>query len=803
MSARGQTSDAAGPLPIGWKTRIDPRNDLPMYYCRASGQTSWARPGTPAGQRTLNPIAEQKGTPPPSRSRPAAPPRVKLEVEVEDVKLLGPGTSDSTDFRPPPNSGCLATASCVVCFALGLVAVGVYLMLMVVVVSFADQRGRSQVTMLIVSFFGVLAFGSAAMCILLLVPRFTGTLGIKYLRYKPQRRLLQQEAWVWSMNLRGNCLVKLVHVVQSLSKVWVKAAQLMALTYDPVTIDELPEVYVQIGSVVLFDTEVLLREQALNASVPGTFVDYGEYSDTIQNSTAAATVTDAVANFAHVTGGPQAYRNKFYFWGSACVLVSVLVTCSQCLGVLEGRWGPTAEKIAVAMLDFFIEFAYIPMYHHMLTALDCTRVRPTDQQLKNAEEAGVALNQTWLWDADPEQECFAGEAFGWQGTPGHLFYFIFGMIAICLMQWPTAFFLMVRPDSHADPNKFKIWDLIRASQAWQQELSDLDIPLLCHSQGNRRGKPFLMRECRATKQQGGSGWLADWLRGEGAVNESRLHKREVAMFKKKLERPANALRHMASEQYSVEWAEIKEVDRDGCCSDQPDNHSIGISAIRLRPRELALAFMLEAAVVTISVLMSANGFVRQNADGTSLFSQDPYDRNMLKLKLFSIASCFGLLCLFYCNPLTLLCGPVACSPYKDAQGTDHRTQLLQMGYPYNWEPLNFARSAVMAICCSFAIAELLSFNHKFPSDDLPPSLQNLSLKPDQAMEWWKWTAFGIVIFYSLAFICRLGVYMGHRRQHRKEQGDDPPTPHDTEAPELPPAPPARVVTFDVESKRKR
>ena len=53
--------------------------------------------------------------------------------------------------------------------------------------------------------------------------------------------------------------------------------------------------------------------------------------------------------------------------------------------------------------------------------------------------------------------------------------------------------------------------------------------------------------------------------------------------------------------------------------------------------------------------------------------------------------------LFYCNPLILILGDAKCTPYDDRAGTKARTNIKQMGYPYNYEPLNFLRAAGSAV----------------------------------------------------------------------------------------------------------
>ena len=58
------------------------------------------------------------------------------------------------------------------------------------------------------------------------------------------------------MHLKGNHAKKLVSLAKGLAKIWLKAAQLFALTYDPVTIDELPEVYVRVRADIIVHARI-------------------------------------------------------------------------------------------------------------------------------------------------------------------------------------------------------------------------------------------------------------------------------------------------------------------------------------------------------------------------------------------------------------------------------------------------------------------------------------------------------------------------------------------------------------------
>ena len=47
VSTKGQTFDDLGPLPPGWKTRMDPVKNRRFYYNRGTNQTQWTRPKDP------------------------------------------------------------------------------------------------------------------------------------------------------------------------------------------------------------------------------------------------------------------------------------------------------------------------------------------------------------------------------------------------------------------------------------------------------------------------------------------------------------------------------------------------------------------------------------------------------------------------------------------------------------------------------------------------------------------------------------------------------------------------------------
>jgi hypothetical protein len=69
----------------------------------------------------------------------------------------------------------------------------------------------------------------------------------------------------------------------------------------------------------------------------------------------------------------------------------------------------------------------------------------------------------------------------------------------------------------------------------------------------------------------------------------------------------------------------------------------------------------------------------------------PRKVTVIEAKLFALSVMHFIMALYFCNPLTLIGGEVFCSPYRNKAQTDSRTNLIHLGYPYNFEPLNFMR----------------------------------------------------------------------------------------------------------------
>jgi hypothetical protein len=107
-------------------------------------------------------------------------------------------------------------------------------------------------------------------------------------------------------------------------------------------------------------------------------------------------------------------------------------------------------------------------------------------------------------------------------------------------------------------------------------------------------------------------------------------------------------------------------------------------------------------------------------------------------------------CRYFCNPLSLMLGEVCCSPYRDKEQTDSRTSLLHLGYPYNFEPLNFFRGATSLVCASWAGFQILAYRGHF-------------LDERKALRDWLVLALAIGVMYAAMMVMRWRVFCRHSR----------------------------------------
>ena len=119
---------------------------------------------------------------------------------------------------------------------------------------------------------------------------------------------------------------------------------------------------------------------------------------------------------------------------------------------------------------------------------------------------------------------------------------------------------MVRPDTHADPNKLRIWDLIRSTTSWQSSLKEHAIPV----KRTRRYKELYSvpspsnnyrdRVCKTIEMTGFYHTILKcpelgpdiYLTEQVAVTGmTYIHKDEVLLLHRRLDCSAAKLRHLA------------------------------------------------------------------------------------------------------------------------------------------------------------------------------------------------------------------------------------------------------------------
>jgi hypothetical protein len=250
-------------------------------------------------------------------------------------------------------------------------------------------------------------------------------------------------------------------------------------------------------------------------------------------------------------------------------------------------------------------------------------------------------------------------------------------------------------------------------------------------------------------------------------------------------------------QNNVPQVDIDDIDAKGIMKDL-DTPEGGVSGPRKRPREKAFEFGMEVAIVVVATLFSGESELRYgeignhcadserapDAVGIDLWNEracqrartedecntqppsfncawEPRPLNMVELRLGLLFIMHLLQALYFVNPLALLCGEVCCSPYRDKGQTDSRSGIMSLGYPYNWEPLNYIRAAGCMICASLAAYEVLSFRKYF--DDQAKAQQN-----------WLLCAGGCIVFYLLMMMIRWCVFCRDKGRVEKEKEEQRP-----------------------------
>jgi hypothetical protein len=517
--------------------------------------------------------------------------------------------------------------------------------------------------------------------------------------------------------------------------VCLKVSQLLAVTYDPATIDALPEFYIRWKQVVLLDLEDLseqleqLQDPTGSSALAETIASLQSNEDLnkILSSNTTARALDGAISALRFYAGENAFTNKFWLFSGICIFTCVLVVVVTCGGCISGERGRALQNIIQGVLGMLTGVLFIPMYHHLLQTLDCTYYNTGATYYKSNEDGtvtrfdsgdlggsgsgsssnngGVAsVWSTWTaqqlaaanvkrvergafhWDVmDPDsfEDKEDAECYGER----HLFFLVVAMVSICLFQFPAMYFLCTKADSDLDEHRPKIIDAIIV----QKKLP---------------GRSLKTKDANGNSLTGAAQIF--YAPGSAAFEMNAA-----------LQLPRLALRQKAVELLEGPAAcVLEELDNRTCCANT-DSQEHGISGIRKRPREAAIDFAIEAYLVTVSTMLTGGKthHVEEVTGSPGVYTHDIEGNDFTtRMKMIGLIVGHVAAALFYCNPLALWGSKGArCTPYDDHEGTLSRGALHRMGYPYNYEPLNFVRAAGSMICALFALFQLLSFERMMAS----------------------------------------------------------------------------------------
>jgi hypothetical protein len=516
-------------------------------------------------------------------------------------------------------------------------------------------------------------------------------------------------------------------------------------------------------------------------------------------------------------------------------------------------WGPYGNESGFRWDGETDAFGFQSDAEIMMSAHDPTTAIAGDHSLISEEEAKRSCYGSWTDASDGEN----WTAFN---------YMVFGMIAICIFHWPVTLFLMAKSDSERDDDQavtMIVDAIIRAKTLPGRKMTN--VPTSPAVAGTPRGEPDNHEDkyeekkgcCRKLKPKPGYenakvDYVTDGMDNNSKAREEyeklwkfdaesekkytiQVQKLEVKLkrpptdeeiAKRKIAKPEKipSMNRLELRQYAVDQgvspAEIERIDHRHACFWQMrdlDSADEGIKGPKKRPREAAINFGLEVAIVVVSALFSGQGEVQGVTVGKYCTWPDPLDPwadtfkmacgdlateatclsdagqmhdtddedavvcvwedrpwTVMETKLAVLAVIHLIMAYYFCNPVTLLCGEVCCSPYRNKDQTDSRTTSCQFGYPYNWEPLNFVRSATSLVCSSFAAFEILSYRKFFADveEEEPAVVPGEGEDEDEdvglAMEYWVYSCMGIAAFYVTMCLIRWCVFRSHKRRTEKK-----------------------------------
>lgn len=560
----------------------------------------------------------------------------KLIGEILNCRL-GRGIEAAVDT--PANllgchqGSCVEWSCCCLLFSLGVVMISSLVAIGSLVLYAPEDVKQFQHYLFIGAFFGVIGSCSMVLFIAQQLPRYTEKRGVWWNDEKLDR--LHRETWIWSFSLNGKGAYLKVVIAFWLSTI--KFAQLFTLTYEPEAISGLPKWAITVGEYTLFNFEKLLENENSTANVAiGDVAALGQENNLTQAATQAL-----LQGYDTVTGfvtGEDAYQNYFILY--SCICAAVLFLVCACWGCLNGRGSESMERKATMIVGTIQGFVAIPIYTHLLAGLDCTYEETghgpylnesgfrwdgatdafgfsSDAQL----QAGMLGDQTVERDVGLiSEEQAKASCYGEWGPPSEIEnwtafnYMIFGMVAICIFHWPVTLFLMAKNDSERDDNEavaLIVDAVIRHSRLAGREITPQDPQLDGYEDIYEANKKC----CKARQRKKGyENKKIVYVPGSAAYDfyQQVLKKQEVAG--KTIIVPA--MNRVEVRKYAIDHnvpqKVIDAIDHRHAFFWQVrdlDNAEDGVKGPRKRPREAAINFGMEIAIVVISALLSGNGTV--------------------------------------------------------------------------------------------------------------------------------------------------------------------------------------------------
>lgn len=287
------------------------------------------------------------------------------------------------------------------------------------------------------------------------------------------------------------------------------------------------------------------------------------------------------------------------------------------------------------------------------------------------------------WIANSKESCY-GKWSDWNDFENWTAfnYMIFGMIGVCMFQWPITMYLMLRPDSERDDNQavdLIVDAIIRAKELEGRKMTNFqkdgqDFPAVDPKVGTPRGLPDNFDDkyedhkgcCAALKPKPGYENAKIEYTTSGSRHGERGASRALEEFEKlwvideKTGDRTPQMNRLRLRQYAkdsgVSPEQIDRIDhRRRCGTKDLDSADLGIKGPKKRPREAAVNFGMEVAIVVISALFSGSGEIPGDV-AVGEFCTDPHKFTSVDSRLLTAPAWAGEVLEEYPNFFSDMCG---------------------------------------------------------------------------------------------------------------------------------------------------